>query len=281
MHRRLAIIASAMSFMGCSVVLDAGRPQCTTNTDCTNRGPAFAGTTCVDSLCQGQTDPVWGCAATPPPIDAGTGTFHARLTVLAGVTQQPLAGIEAQLCLKLDIDCTAPIASPVFSDANGLVDFVVDAGFDGYVVLTGSTVAPTLYFFNPPVTANSAAPAQVSLLGPSQVTLFAEQVGATLLANRGIVILTAVDCQGNPAPGVSFTVSTGDAMTAAFYTVGTLPTGKAQYTDNSGYAGLANVPSGVAAVTGTLASDGRALGTLGLLVRGGAITYTQWVPLGD
>lgn len=280
MRRRLLIITAAAAVAGCSVLFDPNRTQCSTAADCTGRGPAFAGTVCVDSFCQAPADPVWGCAANSAATAADAGRFQASLRLVDGVTQRPLAGVLAQLCRKLDIACANPLAGSVHSDATGLVAFDVEAGFDGYVLVTDPAVAPTLYFFNPPVAAD-VGPTLVALVSAPSMTLFAQQIGAALLPDRGTVILTGQDCQGDPAAGVTFAASTGDAMTVPFYFVGMLPTARAPSTDRSGLGGLANVPSGVATVSGTLATQGLRLGTLSLLVRPGAITYTQWVPVAN
>lgn len=49
--RRLTIaLVSACAAVGCSLVVDADRPQCSTDADCWARG--FGGAVCVESLCQ-------------------------------------------------------------------------------------------------------------------------------------------------------------------------------------------------------------------------------------
>lgn len=286
MYRTVVIATAGPAIVGCSLLLDSNRTQCASTSDCTNRGPAFTGTVCVDSFCQADTpsDPTWGCAGSPAILnpDAGT-TFVASIVVFDGESQEPLPGVQATLCAKLDVDCTSPLASPITSDSNGLVSFNVPGGFNGYLELTSSTIVPTLYFFNPPIVSNTTSPQDVSLLQPADVMGLGEGAGVTLLSDRGIIILTALDCQGNPAPGVDFSVSNGDPMTAVFYAVGMLPQNDAgaPCTGISGYAGLANVPPGLAAVTGTLLATGEKLGTVSLFVRAGSVTYSQWVPLAE
>lgn len=289
MYRTVVMATAGPAIVGCSLLLDPNRTQCASNSDCVNRGPAFAATVCVDSFCQGSADPTWSCAGDPPSgdPDAGPGPFIASI-ILLDANQVPLAGVQAQPCSKLDVDCTTPLASPINSDANGLVSFAVPSGFDGYLQLTSSSmtsspIVPTLYFFNPPIVSNTTSPLEVTVLVPEDLAGIGQEVGVTLLSDRGTVILTALDCQGNPAPGVVFSVSSGDSMTATFYTAQQTPLtdAGAQSTDTTGYAGIANVPAGSTAVTGTLLSNGERLGAISLFVRAGAISYAPWVPLGE
>src|SRR4051794_10361248 len=75
---------------GCSVIVDANRQQCSTDADCTNRGPEFAGSVCKAGACEvGMTasggsgpsedpnnplnpqNPRWACASEPPATSAG------------------------------------------------------------------------------------------------------------------------------------------------------------------------------------------------------------------
>ena len=94
------------------------------------------------------------------------------------------------------------------------------------------------------------------------------------------MLLSAVNCSGAEAAGVSFqTANGGDAgSSVAFYAVGGLPSSKVSATDSAGYGGVVNVPPGTVAVTGKL-TDGRTLGTISL-VNAGSITYSRMVPLG-
>lgn len=264
----------------CNLVLDADRPQCSIDAECAARGAAFAGTACVDSFCQTPVDPKWGCRTKPMSADQESGPFQTSLVIVDAVSQTPLAGVGAELCRKLDVDCSAPLSDTVVSDEHGMVSFTVDRGFDGYVALTAPGISSTLYFFNPPVT-GATVTKTVSLSSPGMMLLFAQEIGVQLAADRGTVIISAVDCEGKAAQGVSYSTTAGDGTTVAFYTVGQLPTTKTDSTDQSGFGGLINVPAGVVTVTGTLVADGSRIGTLGLLARRGTMTYTVMVPLVD
>src|ERR1041384_6790641 len=74
--RGLAVLGAlgVLSWLaGCSVLVDANRPQCSTNADCTSRGPEFAGAVCKSGWCEvasnmvdPKSDPKWICDAAQP-----------------------------------------------------------------------------------------------------------------------------------------------------------------------------------------------------------------------
>lgn len=273
-HGAVALLA------GCTAVLDADRPQCSTDGDCANRGGAFAATVCVESFCQAKADPKWGCLGNVTAPDGGAGPFRAGLRLVDAITQQPLAGVQGQPCRKLDVACSAPLAEAKTSDADGVLTFLVERGFDGYVSLTDPRYAPTLYFINPPIFSDRE-PKLLTLSSPGVMALFAQQIGAQVLPDRGDIFLVAEDCQGNATEGVSYATTSADSSTLTFYVVGMLPTAKTQGTDATGFGGLVNVPTGVVTVSGTVAAAGRNVANLGLLVRASTVTYTSMVPLAD
>lgn len=273
-------LAAAVALSGCSALLDANRTQCSTDADCIQRGGAFIATACVDFFCQAKPDPKWGCLGNVSQPDGGAGPFPASLRLRDAVTQAPLPGVRGQLCRKLDVSCSEPLSEMVSSGADGLITFQVEAGFDGYVALTDPNVAPSLYFFNPPVV-SAREPKVLDLSSPAVMALFASQIGAELESGRGSVMLVAQDCLGDVTAGVTYATPNADAATLIFYLVGMLPTSQATATDGTGFGGLVNVPTGAVTVTGTLAAGQRNIADLGLLVRASTVTYTSMVPLAD
>src|SRR5262249_24145943 len=148
----------------------------------------FAAAVCVDSFCVPHPDPKWGCFANTVSSDAGAGPFRAGVQVVDAITQAPVAGVAGQLCRKLDVTCAAPLGPPKTSDTEGAMEFEVDAGFDGYVTLNHPSYAPVLYFYNPPIVADR--PSQVvNLSSPTVMSIFAQQVGAQVMPDRGVIFL--------------------------------------------------------------------------------------------
>ncbi|HEX2657675.1 MAG TPA: hypothetical protein VHU40_05365 [Polyangia bacterium] len=194
------------------------------------------------------------------------------------INQMPVAGAQAKLCRKIDVDCLMPVGTAT-SQADGTVTFTVDmsGSFAGYISVQSEGSVPTLYFFYPDVDRDQTV--MISLASPLANAGLLFQLGRTAAAGHGNVVISSQDCTGAPAAGVSYTTTSGDDMTAAFYTVGSLPTLKATETDSGGYGGLIGVPIGSATVSATLAKPHTDLGTISLLVQEGAITYTQVLPV--
>ncbi len=197
------------------------------------------------------------------------------------VTQVAVAGAQIKVCRKLDVDCAMPVATAV-SDVNGSATFAVPMDdFAGYLLVDADGKVPTLDFFNPAIDRDQTLP-PVSLPTPEEYMGLLSQLGQQPSPGHGSIVISSEVCTGAPAGGVHYATANGDSMTAGFYTVGILPTTSATATNSAdGYGGLINVPAGAATVTGTLENPHADLGTISLLVRDGAITYTRFVPLGN
>jgi len=113
------------------------------------------------------------------------------------VNQMPLAGVDARLCRKLDINCEAPESDVVTSGDDGMVAFDVPSGFTGYVFFTREDRAPGLYFFNPAITKDTTI-ASVPLGTPGIVSLLTAQTGSPQIPERGLVLLLTENCTGAP-----------------------------------------------------------------------------------
>lgn len=261
-----------LSVLGCSLTVDANRVQCNKDSDCPARGAAFAGAVCRANICEA--DPKWACVDDPVPPDT-TGTYQVTLHVRDVLGSAPLSGVLAQLCRKLDANCERPVGKSAVSDETGKVVLAVDGSFDGYVQMTDPAIAPSLYFFNPPVIADQELP-PISLASPAVAAGIALQAGGTWLTDHGIMLLTTSDCKKQPAANISYSVGgTKDPATFIFYLVAGLPTTDTSVTDFTGYGGLMNMPAGVSTISALHAPDQRSVGTISLLVRPGAVTYSQ------
>jgi hypothetical protein len=273
--RGLSALAVAYALVGCSLTVDADRPQCETDADCSKRGAAFASATCVDSLCVD--DPRWSCigqgkAATP------TGTFRVGMQVTDLVSHTPIVGLRADLCRKVDVACAEPVAT-VTSDASGKVSFSgVEANFSGYATLSAEGIVPTLYFFNPPIASDLEIPS-LSLSTPQSRSALLGQLGADTAL--GDLLFNVFDCQGKPANGVSYTLSPSGSGAIPFYLSSGLPTRNAATTDATGYGGFVNVPAGTVTIKAVDESSQRVIQTLTVVVREGAATWSKVIPDGS
>lgn len=263
----------------CSLTVDAGREQCSKDSDCEARGAAFSGSVCVESVCL--PEPAWSClgrgmeAETPSP---GPRKYRAPFFVRHLVNQQPLPGVQARICRRIDVMCQNALTEGILTDAQGRVTLEVDEGFDGYAYFEGTDIIPGLYFFNP--VRRDLPETMISISSAEIISLLAAQAGTTQQADRGVVLLSPTDCTGKPAAGVTLTPSGSEPGAVTFYSEGNLPSRSATQTDAAGYGGVLNVAAGSITITATIAKTQRRLGQVTLLARPGAISYGSIVPNG-
>jgi hypothetical protein len=193
------------------------------------------------------------------------------------ITYQPVAGVAARLCRKLDTKCEQPILDGRQSDALGKLVLQTPLGFDGFAELTSPGALTGLYFFYPPVTEPREVPL-VPILPMSELSTFAQLVGAEILQGRGHLVIGTYDCTHAPAASISFSSAEADSQSLPFYLIKGVPSSKANATDSSGYGGIINLLPGAATLSGNL-SSGQTLGIESMLIRADTITYTTLLPL--
>jgi hypothetical protein len=220
-------------------------------------------------------DPNWSCLDIDSEPSTAAGPFKVSLHLVDLVTRQPVSEASVLLCTKLDVNCESPRSS-LTSAADGLVEFQVERGFSGFLSASKVGRKSILYFFNPPVDRDLNLSQTLATVETSNA--LAGQFGTELLADHGTVVISALNCQGQPGQGVSYSTSGGDASTRVFYVVGGLPTTKPSATDATGAGGLINVPVGNVIVSGAVLGHSAPLDTLSVLIRADVTTYTRMVP---
>lgn len=301
---RLALSGLAAAAVGavvsCSLILDTGADQCTVDQDCAQRGAKFAGTRCVNKVCVAQDggdvdtgpadtgadvyDPKWACLGNVKPPTFPNPKVNVSVPLVDLNTKKPVTEINARPCGKTDVACASPLGPTVQPNASGILSFVIDAGFDGYIELKSSNVdgglpayLPSLVFFNPPLSVDTIYIA-IPLISPAALSGLAAQFGNAIDPTLGAPFAEVVDCQGKPAEGVSVAMDQADASTRTFYFVNGLPTESTTQTDTTGYSGFINAPTGVRTITGTVAATKQRVGTISVLVRPSTLTYTVLPP---
>jgi hypothetical protein len=192
------------------------------------------------------------------------------------INQQPIGGVKADVCTKVDVSCSTPRFSTT-SDSAGLVTLEIAAAFSGFVSFQlTDALTPTLYFFNPPVDHDQEIPA-LSLSSPLARGALLSQLGATV--DRGDILLTAYDCTGAAAADVTFALAPDNAEAVPYYLLDGLPNATATGTDSTGYGGFVNLTAGTWSITGHVADAGT-LPPLSLIVRGGSVSWSRLTPPG-
>jgi hypothetical protein len=274
----LVSLIFSIALPACSLAVDADRAQCTTKADCTARGSAFANASCINSLCQ--EDPAWSCLTKAATPSTQSPPYKVTVTVRDVVTQAPVTNAQIKLCRKIDVDCASPAGTQTSDNAGGASFMVEMSGFNGYLLVQAEGALDTLYFFNPGIDHDQAIP-PISVATPAENGGLLFALGRQLLPGRGSVVIASQDCTGVPAAGVSYMTMDGDEMTSQFYIAGNAPSGTAMATDAlGGYGGIINLKPGYVTIAATLANPRTDLGSINVLIRDSAITYSRIVPIG-
>jgi len=218
----------------CSVALAPDGEQCQSDADCAARGDAFAGSVCVERLCQPaeSVDPRWSCLGNVTPSEPEVGQTHTYTVPIVEInSQMPPAGLMVSVCPLLDTNCSAPVASGLVPDVMGRVSFVVES--NNLAAVAGFAIDP----------------------------------------QRGHAFLQTLDCNGDRAAGVSVSIDVADASTAGFFRVDMLPDPNATSSDADGSGGFINVLAGFATLEGTLEDSDERIGVSRIVVRTGTIAY--------
>ncbi len=228
----------------------------------------------------------------------------------------PVTGLSARLCDKLDIGCNNPRVTGI-RDTNGVLEVDVPTGvrgFDGYLEVSTSVarcydtetfgnaargllctlapecdpVAPTaacdipvyaqvLWFFNPPVVADIEQPIPLQLYPSASLPLIVDAAGGSLAPGTGSVFMTAVDCNGQPAPGVTLEIAEYENQATPLYFDSGVISNTVSETDASGVGGFIRIPPGFVEVTG-LNRDAEPVAEVGVQANPAFVTYTVLAP---
>ena len=275
-----ALAGLIASILGCSVVVDANRVQCSQDSDCSARGAEFASSVCVESFCQASAE--WACLGdTPPPPPPTTEMFRVSFLVRDAVSQKPKTGLSVKLCRKLDIHCTEDaLSAPVIVDEQGSAAFQVEGGFAGYARFDGTDSVPGMYFMNPPV-AKDTLDIAVQLSAPPVVAGLVQLTGATPDSTRGMVLLSVQNCTGGQANGIVLDSNLSADQGKIFYSKAGIPDGQAMTTDKGGYGGIVNAREGTVTLYARVAESNKVVGEVTVLVQPGTQTMTKLVPNGS
>jgi len=275
--RFLFLCLATLSVAGsaCSLTLNSDRVQCQTDYDCSARGPTYASFVCSHSICA--PDPTWSCLDGANTDALPTGTVHVVLTTVDLLSEKPIPGVRLTLCAKLDATCLLPIAQ-YQSDQAGELDVEMPAGFDGYFQTEGDGLYPMLFF--PPNTRKQRAPGKLPMVANAFFGTMFSQVGGPVTSDRTAIMTTALDCNGNPAAGVTLSTLQADDRTVGYFIQGGLPSQAPTTTDGSGEGGFVNVKQGSAVITSTIAATNRLIGTVAVQTRSGYLTLVLVMPTG-
>lgn len=260
---------------GCSAIVDAGRPQCSTDADCTARGADFANTMCVANYCEAVD--AWSCTTHPMAMAKAGKSFNVDFTLFDAVSMKNVADIKADLCGKLDLECSSP-ASTLKTGDDGVVHFSVPSTFDGYVQLTGDGYDSTLMFLPPTVADINLGTFPLTTMLATSV--LGGQLGKPLMSGTGRVLTIIAGCDMQAVEGVSLSGENMGDDAAGFYSISGFPSFSAVSTDSSGFAGFVNVAPGSITLNAQL-ENGRHIARVALFVRPEYVSVRRIQPWTD
>ncbi|MEO5726582.1 MAG: hypothetical protein ABI134_26985 [Byssovorax sp.] len=268
---RAALAAVFLASTGCSVLLKADAEQCETDADCAARGAEFAGTVCLERVCQAkvvvEVDPKWGCLGHVEPPTSGS-MVPVAVKALDLVSSAPVKNITAKLCSKYDPLCSSPLDPPGVA-ADGTISATVPSNFQGYFDVQAPGYIPSLVFLD--VVATAFNP-EIFMLPPGVTDSLAEGAGVSVDPMAGFVLAATVDCTLKVSAGVSVSIAPS-AKETGFYVIASGVSPGATSTDSTGNAGFANVAPGTPTFTTTRGPGGEKIGEVTTLVRAGSVTY--------
>jgi hypothetical protein len=251
----------------------------------------------------------------PQPTSTSATVRFQACDFISGCTL-PVEGLTARLCDKLDVGCLSPRQVGI-QDRAGLVSFEVPTGprgFDGYLEISTGVArcydtevfgdaatgvlcqlapecdraaptdacnvplySPVMWFFNPPVFADVAAPIPLQLYPSAALPLVLDAAGGTIIPGTGSVFMTVIDCDGQPVPGVTLEIAEyADVADVLYFDSGVL-SNTATATDESGVGGFIHIPPGFVEITGRT-KEGIAVAKVGVQVNPVFVTYTVLAP---
>jgi hypothetical protein len=261
----------------------------------------------------------WRCLDEPAqqPMPLATSAFvQVQACNFVDNCTTAVSGLTARLCLLRDVGCTNPLVEGIV-DVDGLLSFNVPTiapGFNGYLEVTSATAycnsdafgelgpalcglapgcdlqaqdvrcqlpifARAMLFFNPPIFNDIPVPLRLPLIPAAAIPAMLEAAGAALDPSTGNLFITALDCDGVPAPGVTYSISEHQDRVTQLYLHNGLPNKADLETDASGVGGFLGVPGGAFVTITGFNENLEAIGGISVQTAPFTMTYSALTPL--
>lgn len=219
------------------------------------------------------------CLGVDQFYDPGDNDVTVAFTLIGYLSDLPIEGVQVTFCERFDDDCANPVAE-IESDAEGMIQVGLPAGFDGHARAEGGGVAPSIQMFDrriESVPVPDGVPRIVRLINPEELAAVADLYEVTLDPGQGRILATARDCGLIPAAGMTVAVDGAPGPVEIDYTDNRLPDPTATSSDSTGFGGAFNVPPGSYTMTART-GDGQTYGRGSVIVRAGWISAVNVAP---
>ncbi len=221
--------------------------------------------------------PGWACiddpAPTPSPNPVQVKFFINDVSTASSTdfSGKPIPFAALRACGTLDVTCANPLGSTT-ADDGGTAVITVPSSFRGFYELTAPGYSPGI-LARPPQIRDEATQQGVADL--TLISLGGQLAGVTADPALGIAIVSVIDCELAPAPGMLIDVGDPAPTEKTIYFDKSLPSASAKMTDGTGSAIIFNVPVGTLALTARFADGGRAVRSITTLARSKWVTFVQ------
>jgi hypothetical protein len=311
-RRAIQLIAATSLAVGtgaCSLLFAPNEDQCSSDTDCTARGAAFASTRCsADNVCIASVGPgvdsstgdagvdandPFACAKIPAPAPDPSKPVDVSIRYTDFSTGMPPENTLVRLCANTDSMCmnartSLQGAGPgdagpeggvgwVQTRPDGTVNSKVELGFEGFFEVRAPQYPPSFRNVSPALR-NPTNDFDSLLLRPAELKFLADEAlgkqNAYDTVGHGIVFVFAKDCFEQPIGGASFTTTATDPILTPFYVINSAPSITDTKSDSLGRGGFINVPPGIHTFSAFMGEGDqkKRIGSSRALIRVGATT---------
>jgi hypothetical protein len=245
--------------------------------DFSNFSAAYFGHCATD--CDSGND--WRCvghASWPTAKDSSTVISMQTGWYGGGAVPFPLAGITMKICDPQNPSKCNPFDQAT-TDAYGAATLTLpqDPGLPAtpsYFEYSAPNIVTELIYQGFAFSEKVARFGGIAVLDVPGLDALAAQAGVTIDPSRGVLSMSTADCDGVPAPGVTFTATGIDEKSTLVYYANGEFTAQAHETDDHGQGVYLNVPQGTVTVTAFPKSlQGKPSGQVTVSVRAGACTF--------
>ncbi len=291
-------IAALLLLAGCTLATDLDTQKCDTDLDCgagrtcsannfcllssqatvcVRAAQCGLGEVCASGKCEAEETARWGCVDSMPeePIaSSGEVTLRMKISMRAGSGTVPSSAVTAVACARPTCE---EMKGPFRSNQAGVVDVVVDPGFEGFVKLTGEALIDTYYQLQTPLNADPSV-AEVTMLSAGDVAKIAQAAGAQVnLTERGVVLFQVLDCLGDLSADVSVTdVAKDPEVDIVYLAADKSADSDADATSGAGVAVALNASIGSPKFSLARQSSSKELGSVSVATIAGAVTYVPY-----